>query len=96
MLPSWESPQLLGEGLSPPQAQLLCAEGGTAASLMSESIVLQLCSLAVQWLWMHAEDLQMEEGGQKAGPQMLRTWLVSTGMQQPPPAGMCSSSVRPR
>lgn len=78
------------------QAWLLCAEGGTAASLMSQSLALQRCSLALRWLWMHARDLQMEGGGQKAGPQMLRAWLVPTGMQQPLPAGMFSSSTRPR
>lgn len=61
-----------GRRAQPPQARLLCAEGGTAASRMSKSLVLQLCT-TVRRLWMHTEDLETEEGGQNAGPQMLWT-----------------------
>lgn len=46
-------PPTTGRGAQPTQAPLLHAEGGTAASLMSESLVLQPCT-AVQGLWMPA------------------------------------------
>lgn len=94
--PAGRAPGFWERGSAPPKkAWLLCAEGGTTASLMNKNLGLQLCA-AVRQLWVHAEDLQMEEGGQKAGPQMLWTWPAATGMQQPPPVGMLTSSTRPR